>query len=206
MTLMDIINSLYKKGLGELLMLHAMKGRIYLGRMLYEKERLVIKDQGFLSSLKSDEFIQCWENGIIGAVCYSENQEWESLTFCGLEHCEVSAEDLLSKTGHGGLLAAENEYGEQIIDHFGSVYRGYQLLLSNHFLPIVMMTKIRIKKGEFGLAVSNLRAAPISISIINDVHNVVVKSVEKHLTLDVDDVQIELEQFSTLFGDYLPGE
>jgi len=59
MALMDIINSLYKKGLGELLMLHTMKGKIYLGRMLYEKERLVIKDQGFLSSLKSDEFLQC---------------------------------------------------------------------------------------------------------------------------------------------------
>ena len=206
MALMDIINSLYKKGLGELLMLHTMKGKIYLGRMLYEKERLVIKDQGFLSSLNSDEFLQCWENGIIGAVCYSENQEWESLTFCGLEQCEVSAEDLLSKTGHGRLLAAENEYGEQIIDYFGSVYRGYQLLLCNHFLPVVLMTKIRTKKGGFGLAVSNLRAAPLPISIINDVHNVVMESVEKHLTIEVDDVQIESEQFSTLFGDYLPGD
>ena len=206
MALMDIINSLYKKGLGELLILHTKKGRLYLGRMLYDKERLVIKDQRFLSSLKSDELLQCWENGIIGAVCYSENQDWESLTFCGLEQCEVPSEDLLSKTGHGGLLAAESEYGEQIIDYFGSVYRGYQLLLSNHFLPVVLMTKIRTKKGGFGLAVSNLRAAPLSISIINDVHNVVVKSVEKYLTLEVDDVQIESEQFSTLFGDYLPGD
>lgn len=206
MALMDIINSLYKKGLGELLMLHTKKGRLYLGRMLYEKERLVIKDQGFLSSLKSDELLQCWENGIIGAVCYSENQDWESLTFCGLEQCEVSSEDLLSKTGHSGLLAAENEYGEQIIDYFGSVYRGYQLLLSNHFLPVVLMTKIRTKKGGFGLAVSNLRAAPLSISIINDVHNVAMETVEKHLTLEVDDVQIESEQFSTLFGDYLLGD
>ena len=206
MALMDIINSLYKKGLGDLLILHTMKSRIYLGRMLYEKERLVIKDQGFLSSLKSDELLQCWENGIIGAVCSSENQEWEGLTFCGLQQCEVSPEDLLSKTGHGGLVAAENEYGEQIIDYFGSVYRGYQLLLSNHFLPIVLMTKIRTKKGGFGLAVSNLRAAPLSIAVINDVHNVIMESVEKHLTLEVDDVQIESEQFSKLFGDYLPGD
>ncbi|MCH7928793.1 MAG: hypothetical protein IID03_12570, partial [Candidatus Dadabacteria bacterium] len=59
MALMDIINSLYKKGLGELLILHTTKGRLYLGRMLYEKGRLVIKDQGFLSSLKSDELLQC---------------------------------------------------------------------------------------------------------------------------------------------------
>ncbi len=103
-------------------------------------------------------------------------------------------------------MAADSEYGEQIIDYFGSVYRGYQLLLNNHFLPIVLMTKIRTKKGEFGLAVSNLRAAPLSISIINDVHNVVMESVEKYLTLEVDDVQIESEQFSTLFGDYLPGD
>jgi hypothetical protein len=79
-------------------------------------------------------------------------------------------------------------------------------MLNNHFLPVVFMTKIRTKKGGYGLAVSNLRAAPISISIINDVHNVVMATVEKHLTLGVDDVQIDQEQFSKLFGEFLPGD
>ena len=206
MDLLEIINSLFKQGLGELFILHTMKGKIYLGKMLYDKGGLVIKDQDFLSLLESDQLLNCWENGIIGAVCYSEKQEWKGLSFCGLDQCEIPKEDLLSKTAHGGLMAAENEYVEQIIYYFGSVYRGYQLLLSNHFLPVVLMTKIRTKKGGFGLAVSNLRAAPLSISIINDVHNVVMESVEKYLTLEVDDVQIESEQFSTLFGDYLPGD
>jgi hypothetical protein len=123
-----------------------------------------------------------------------------------LEQCEVPKEDLLSKTSHGGLMAAENEYGEQLIDFFGSVYRGYKLMLSNHFLPVVLMKKIPIRNGRFGLAVSNLRAAPISISIINDVHNVAMVTVEKHLSLGVGDVQIDQEQFSKLFGDYLPAD
>jgi len=206
MDLSDIINSLFKQGLGELLILHTMKDKIYLGKMSYDKGRLVIKDQEFLPSLKSDQLIKCWENGVIGAVCHSKKQEWESLTFCGLGQCEVPKEDLLSKTSHGGLVAAQNEYGEKLIDFYGSVYRGYKLMMSNHFLPVVLMKKIPIKNLGFGLAVSNLRAAPISISIINDVHNVVMATVEKHLTLDVDDVQIDQEQFSKLFGDYLPGD
>ncbi len=204
MTTLDIINSLFKRGLGELLVLHTLKGKIYLGKMLFKKGRLVIKDQGFLSNLKSDELLKCWENGIIGAVCHSDNHEWESLTFCGLEKCDVPKEDLLSKTGHGGLVLAENEYGEQLIDFIGSVYRGYQLMLNNHFLPVVLMKKMPLKEGGFGLAVANLRAAPIEISIIYDVHNVVMESIAEHLTLEVDDVHIESEQFSKLFGDYMP--
>jgi len=206
MDILDIINPLFKRGLGELLILHTVKGKIYLGKMSFDKGRLVIKDQGFLSSLKSDQLIKCWENGVIGAVCYSEKQEWESLTYCGLEQCIIPREDLLSKTAHGGLMAAENEYGESLIDFFGSVYRGYKLMMNNHFLPVVLMMKIPIKNGGFGLAVSNLRAAPISISIINDVHNVVMATVEKHLTLGVDDVEIDQEQFSKLFGDFIPGD
>ena len=204
MDLLEIINSLFKQGLGELFMLHTMKGKIYLGKMSYDKGRLVIKDQGFLSSLESDQLLKCWEDGIIGAVCYSEKQEWESLSFCGLEQCEIPKEDLLSKTGHGGLIAAENEYGESLIDFFGSVYRGYKLMMNNHFLPVILMMKIPIKNGGFGLAVSNLRAAPISISIINDVHNIVMATVDKHLTLGVGDVEIDQEQFSKLFGDFIP--
>lgn len=206
MDLLEIINSLFKQGLGELFILHTMKGKIFLGKVSYDKGRLVIKDQGFLSLLESDQLLNCWENGIIGAVCYSEKQEWKGLSFCGLDQCDISKEDLLSKTAHGGLIAAENEYGESLIDFFGSVYRGYKLLMDNHFLPVILMMKIPIKNGGFGLAVSTLRAAPISISIINDVHNAVMATVEKHLTLDVDDVKIDQEQFSKLFGDFIPGD
>lgn len=108
----------------------------------------------------------------------------------------------LSKTRHLALAAAENQYGDHLIDFMGSVYQGFQLMLENHFLPVVLVTQICIESGECGLAVTDLRAAPLPISIIQTVNNVVNESIKKHLTFAVDDMQVMPEQFDRIFHDY----
>jgi len=198
----NLIENLFNRGLGDFLLLHTQKGRIYLGKLLYEKGRMIVKDRGYLSSIKSDDLVPCWKNGILGMVCDEKDREWESLTFYGLEKCEIKPD--LSKTRHLALSAAENQYGDNLIDFEGSFYRGFQLMLDNHFLPVLLIQKMRAKSGTTGLAVCDLRAAPMDLAIINKVNDVVRASVEKHLTLAVeDDVKVDQEQFNKLFGNYL---
>ena len=101
------------------------------------------------------------------------------------------------------MQAAENQYGDHLIDFTGSVYQGFQLMLDNYFLPVVLLTRIRIKSGESGLAVTDLRAAPLPLSTILTVNNVANESIKKHQRVDVDDMQVNLEQFDNLFHGYL---
>ena len=86
----------------------------------------------------------------------------------------------------------------------GSVYRGYQLMLDNHFLPVVLLNEIRTKKGERGLMVTDLRSAPMEISVIREVNDAVRNSIKKYLILNVEDIKVDPEYFKQLFKDYLP--
>ena len=127
--------------------------------------------------------------------------QWQSLTFLGLERCNLPID--LGKTRHGALGAAQNQYGESLINFEGSVYRSYRLMLDNHFLPVVLLTEVRSKEGARGLAVGDLRMVPMDLSIIRNLNDVVRKSVEKRLVLDVEDLEVKPEVFDELFGQYL---
>lgn len=203
MKLIDLIVPLFKQGLGEVLVLHVTGSSALLGFLVYEKGKLVIRDQKYLSGIKPSQLAPCWENGVLGMVGDSREHEWQSLSFYGLERCELKVD--LEKTRHGALAAAENQYGDNLLDFVGSIYRGYQLMLDNHFLPVVMLKAVRAKDGVQGLAVCDLRAAPMSLSVIRSVNADVRKAVEKHLVLEVEDAELTDEQFSKLFGNYLPG-
>lgn len=202
MKLINLITPLFKQGLGEVLVLHVTESAALLGFLVYEKGRLVIKDQKFLASIKPSQLTPCWENGVVGMICDSKGHEWQSLTFYGLERCNLKVD--LEKTRHGALAAAENQYGDNLLDFVGSIYRGYQLMLDNHFLPVVMLKPIQSVDGVQGLAVCDLRAAPMSLSVIRSVNAYVRKAVEKHLVLEVQDADLTDEQFSKLFENYLP--
>ncbi|MEJ2760453.1 MAG: hypothetical protein P8126_02640 [Gammaproteobacteria bacterium] len=202
MKLLDIVLPLFKRGLGELLVLHVAKNKPVLGYMTYEKGKLVLKDEKYLAGKKASKLTPCWESGIVGMVCDSKNHEWSSLTFYGLEKCDLALD--LNKTRHGALAEAENQYGDNLLAFIGSVYRGYQLMLDNHFLPVVMLRSLRGRDGIKGLAVCDLRAAPIPLSVIRRIHGDVSKSVERHLTLGVEDVTLNAEQFDAMFEEYLP--
>ncbi len=201
MAFIDLISSMFMQGLGEHLMLHKTERNVYLGYILYEKGMFVIKDQELLPGVKPALLYPCWQNGYLGAVCSSKAHEWESLTFYGLEQCELEVD--LSSTRHGALIAAENQYGDKLIDFVGSVYRGFQLLLDYHYLPVVLLKHVRTKAGEDGLAVSDLRMVPMEISIIQTINDIVRKSVEKRLTFGVADLQLNPDEFKELFGNYL---
>jgi len=203
MKLINLITTMFKQGLGEVLVLHVTESEALLGFLIYEKGRLVIRDQKYLAGIKPSQLAPCWENGVVGMVGYSKDQEWQSLTFYGLEYCDLKVD--LDKTRHGALAAAENQYGDNLLDFKGSIYRGYQLMLDNHFLPVVMLRSVRSKDGVPGLAVCDLRAAPMSLSVIRAVNADVRKGVEKHLVLEVEDAELTDEQFSRLFGNYLAG-
>lgn len=206
MTLLKTINSLFKQGLGELHVMHFDKGKFVFGHIFYEKGRLVIRDNKLLSEFKAAQFAPCWQSGMLGVVCAEPKKgkrPWETITFNGLEKCDVPLD--LSKTRHGALIAAENQYGDKLVDFVGSVYRGYQLMMENHFLPIVLLKKARTKNGQDGLIVCDLRAAPMPIALINTIHNEVGQSVERNMVLTIDeDLSLDDSEFNQMFKDYLP--
>lgn len=197
----DLILELFGRGLGELLVLHARKDEVYLGNVVLEKGRLVIKDQGLLPGFKPAQLEPCREEGILGMITVSQNKVWESITFNGLQRCDLPVD--LGKTRHGALTAAANQYGESLIDFVGSVYRGYQLMLDHHFLPVVMLWEIRTREGQRGLAVCDLRVVPMDLGIIRKINDVVRKSVEKQLILEVQDLEVVSEEFDRLFPDHV---
>jgi hypothetical protein len=202
MKLLDIIQALFKQGLGELLVLHAADETPMLGYLTYTKGKLVIKDEKYLSGISSSQITPCWESGILGMVCDSKNHEWTSLTFYGLNKCDLAVD--LGKTRHGALTAAENQYGDNLLAFVGSIYRSYKLMLDNHFLPVVMLNPVRGNDGIYGLAVCDLRAAPLPLSTIRIINGDVSKSLERHLILEVEDVTLNPEQFDEIFDDFLP--
>lgn len=193
----DLILELFGKGLGELLILHVRQNDVCLGNIVLEKGRLIIRDQGLLSGFKPAQFEPCAQDGVLGMVTAATGQIWESLTFHGLNHCEVPVD--LSRTRHGALTAAQNQDGDSLIEFVGSVYRGYQLMLDHHFLPVVLLREIQSKEGQSGLAVCDLRIVPMDLAVIRKINDVVRKSVERQLTLDVQDVEVISEEFDKLF-------
>lgn len=201
MKLSEIIKPLFAKGIGELLVMHRTDKVAVLGYLVYEKGKMIIRDQKYLAEVKPHLLDPCWDSGIIGLICASTGKEWESLTYYGLEQCGVALN--LERTRHRVLAAAENQYGDKLTDFVGSIYRGYQLLLDNHFLPVVLLKQLSTKQGEHGLTVTDLRAAPLPLSLIRMVNDEVRKSVEKQLVLSVEDVELNPDQFGKLFENYL---
>lgn len=204
MAVADILRRLYAQGLGELYVLHTNNDKPLLGRLYFEKGKLSLRDQGMLAGMTVNQLQPCWEGGLLGAITGSEGQDWESMTFHGLEKCDLPVD--LGKTRHGALVAAQNQYGESLIDFVGSVYRGYQLMMEHHFLPVVLLKETKTKAGDVGLSVSDLRAVPMSINMIRNLNDMVRKSIEKRLTMEVDDKQVNQDEFEQMFGDYLKND
>jgi hypothetical protein len=201
MQLAQLIHRMFMQGLGQLLVLHITSDNALLGHVSYEKGKLMIRDRGLLGKVKPAQLAPCWDYGILGCLYSTDKHEWNSLTFCGLEQTDMPVN--LSDTRQGAMFAAENQYGENLVNFVGSVYRGYQLMLDNHYLPVITLKSIKTKSGEYGLAVGDLRAAPIDLSVIRKVNDIVRESIEKQLLLEVEDVQINPEKFDQLFGNLI---
>ena len=198
---LEVIQKMFEQDLGELLVLHRTDTRVYLGPLVLVKGKITVKDAGLLPDIKVSDLDPCFDNGFIGCVSHSEGQEWDSLTFHGMELCDLPVS--LSSTAHSTLASAGNEYGENLTDFQGSVYRGFKLMLDNHFIPVLLLRHIQTHTGESGMAVTDLRMMLMEITMIRNLNNVVRETVEEHLTSGVDDVEIQDDQFEELFGDFI---
>lgn len=198
---LEVIQKMFEQDLGELLVLHRTDTRVYLGSLVLDKGKITVKDAGLLPDIKVSDLDPCFDNGFIGCVSHSEGQEWDSLTFHGMELCDLPVS--LSSTAHSTLASAGNEYGENLTDFQGSVYRGFKLMLDNHFIPVLLLRHIQTHTGESGMAVTDLRMMLMEITMIRNLNNVVRETVEEHLTSGVDDVEIQDDQFEELFGDFI---
>lgn len=198
-----LIKKLFERGLGEHLVLHVADDDLILGYLVYDKGHVYLKDTKILGEFVPEQFLPCWESGTLGMVCWLRDCEWESLSFLGLEECAIPVD--LSQTRHGVLVAAENQYGDRLIDFVGSIYRGFQLMLENHFLPVALLSGVKSRNGDDGLLVTDLRASPMDIKLIEKIHNLVYYRIQRHLAVEMnDELQMSAEQFQNTFSEFLP--
>ena len=196
-----IIEKLFKYGMGEHLVLHVRDGRSILGKIVYDKGRMLLKDTGLLADFKPEYLKPCWEKGLIGMISSPLNKAWESLSFYGLQVCELPVD--LESTRHSSLAAAQNQYGEKLIDFAGSIYRGFNLMLDNHFLPVILLHPVNSKSNESGLAVTDLRTAPMPIHLIQHLHDIVRENADMRPSLNVKDIDLGASDFQSIFRQYL---
>ena len=195
-----LLEKLCNYGLSKYYILHRADNHIYFGNINFEKGHLAIEDTGMLSDFNPELFEPVWHGGLMGMVCQSNSKDWENLTFYGLEYCETKPD--LSSTRGNSLIAAENVYGDTLIDFQGSIYRGFDLLLENSFLPVILLTPMKSTQGEIGLMVSDLRSAPMNIKILSKLNDMVTQSIQISKTMKVDDVDMSTEEFEKYFSTY----
>ena len=196
-----VVQKMFEQDLGEILVLHRTDTRVYLGPLAYDNGKITVKDAGLLANIKVSDLDPCYDNGFLGCVSHSEGHEWESLSFHGMQLCDLPVD--LSATCHSRLSSVGNEYGENLSDFMGSVYRGFKLMLDNQLIPVLLLKNVRTKTGESGMAVTDLRMMSMDIAMIRNLNHVVRQSVERHLSSGVDDVEIQSDQFEKLFGNYI---
>ncbi len=197
----ELLELLCKQGLGSYYILHRAGTHIYFGKINYEKGHLVLRNSDILKDLKPELFEPVWHEGLVGMICASGKHEWESLSFYGLEHCTVKPD--LGQTRGNALIAAQNQYGDSIMSFQGSIYRGFNLLLENSFLPVILLNPITSIEGERGLVVSDLRTVPIKIDLLIKLNDIVVKSIDNIQALQIDDIDMTDNDFHKYFDDLI---
>jgi hypothetical protein len=185
MALTNLIHSLIERGLGDFLVLHITEDHVLLGNIVFGKEKFVIKDQNLISGMHPEQFRPCWENGFLGCIYDSKDSEWESLSFNGLDMCKLPVD--LNATRGNVLRLVNNQHGDRLCDFVGSTYRGFQLMLDNNLLPVVLLKHAHTNTGVSGLVVSDLRMVPMELSVISNLNDIIRKSVEKELSSSVSD-------------------
>jgi hypothetical protein len=195
---------MFARGLGELPMMRHKDNRVMLGNLVMDKGELVFKDRGFLTGVAPARVAPCWDIGIVGAVCDIRGNEWDSLTLLGPDHCHIPVN--LSTTRHGLLRSIVNATGENLILYKGSVYRGFKLMLDSHLLPVVLPLTIETREGMTGLAVCDFRFASAPFDMVLKVNDLVRTSVERHLSLTVEDFEVSDDEFAKLFPGHINKE
>ncbi|MGE0486009.1 MAG: hypothetical protein AB7Q81_17815 [Gammaproteobacteria bacterium] len=196
----DFFGALFQRGLGEFPMLRRVDDAARIGALVMNKGQLVFKDRGVLNVTKYAEVAPCWDLGLLGAITDLMGEQWESLSFVGIDRCEVKVD--LSSTRHNVLGRIVAATGENVLDFKGSVYRGFQLMLDAGLLPIVLPLPIATRENTMGLAVTDFRFATVPLEALIKVNDLVRHAVDEHLTLDVHEVDMDAREFAALFERY----
>jgi hypothetical protein len=196
-----LLEEFFARGLGDLLILHVSGSKVLLGNLLFEKGKMILKDHGFAKGVTPEQVAPCLESGAIGALCSFDDREWESLSIVGIDYCHVQGD--LSATRTNLLAHSRNQYGDTLMGFEGSVYRGFKLMLDSNLIPVVVLDLVKIKDGGGGLSVCDLRLASVPLSTIHVAYEHQKRFVEKHLTVMVEDREVDPEEFNELFAAYI---
>jgi hypothetical protein len=199
--LQGLLLDLYRQGLGELLIMHRTENEVMLGNIVMNKGRLILKDLDLMKNVTPKSVGACWDLGIIGAICNLKNQEWESMSYLGVDHCKFKVD--LSNTRRDLFVAVSSEHGDRLLDFKGSIYRGINLALNAELLPVVLLYPIKTIENKRGLAISDLKFASIPVDLIACLNDMVRSSVKRHLTSEMMDLDMSEEEFIKLFHRYL---
>lgn len=192
-----LYEAMFERGLGEFPMLRHREGKVYIGFLVKDKSQLVFRDRGLCEGISASQVAPCWDLGIAGAIVDARNKPWESLTFLGPDHCDIPVD--LSSTRRrvmGRLVAAT---GENVLSFCGSIYRGFETMLANELLPLVLPLAVDTREGR-GLAVTDFRFASVPMQLLIKVHDLVRTAVDRQATLRVEEVNVDDSEFESLFG------
>ena len=78
-------------------------------------------------------------------------------------------------------------------------------MFDNHYLPVVMMQEVVLKRGGTGLAVTNTRVAGVSIQVLSQVHEHLVKLMLHDTSFDVRDMALDETDFESMFARFKAG-
>ncbi|MCC6202503.1 MAG: hypothetical protein IT494_05815 [Gammaproteobacteria bacterium] len=201
----QMVAKLFLRGLGELLVLHNVGGQALLGQIAVEKNRTVFKDRGFLRGVTPAQVATAVEFGNLGAVADIGGKDWQTLTFLGITRCRIPSD--LSATRTGLLRETRSVQGDSLASFEGSWYRGFHLMLEHHFLPVLSMIPLPTAyPGATGLAVCDLKLSTLPLATMQRVHDSIRMAVDQYLTVEVEDLAVDSEDFSTLFGTFLKSD
>lgn len=187
MSLLTTINSLFSHGLGEYPVLCKKIDNIYLGNMIFEKDHLFFKDRGVLTESDAIPDNYPWPDQILGMVCFRDTYRWQSLTFYGVDHCQL---DNIEPVHRGKLMEIKNQDQDRMSDFIGSVYRAYQILLEHGFLPVGLLHPVKTHNDEHGICICDLQSAGLSPDTKEAIKHLIHAAVDRQLTIKLEDITI----------------
>lgn len=186
MAFMELIDTLFRHGLGELPVFYRRVNGIYLGNMVYDKGHLFFKDRGVLGDTDCEQDEMLWVKNLLGMVCFKRLLKWQSLTFYGIDYCSV---DGIDPELRKSLMNIKDESGERLFDFVGSIYRAYHLFVEHGFLPVVLLREVTSKSGDAGLAIGDLRSLSLPADIQERAKDAIRTAATRQALVKVSDLE-----------------
>jgi len=183
---MELIDTLFRQGLGELPVFYSRVSGPYIGNMVYEKGKIYFKDKGLLTGIEKITEQPDWDKHLVGMVCFRKLLQWESLSFYGIDYCDLNSGP--NPEFIESLKSMRNQYGDRLFDFIGSIYRAYHLMLDSGMTPVVLLRPIKSKGNGPGLAIGDLKSTVLGDCVNDEINLNIRHAVERQLTLNLEDI------------------